>query len=144
MKVSVVATDAELLSCRAIRKAVFVDEQNVPEAEEWDGKDGEAIHLLATVAGEVAGTARLRVLDTTGKIERVCVLPAFRGQGLGEQLMAEAAQYYRQHTNVVRLKLGAQLHAIPFYERLGYTAQGPVYDDAGIPHRDMTQDLTRG
>ena len=37
----------DLETCRAIRRAVFVQEQNVPEDEEWDGLDGAAVHLLA-------------------------------------------------------------------------------------------------
>ena len=47
----------------------------------------------------------------------------------------------RTHPGVTTAKLGAQTHAIGFYEKLGFLAQGPVYDDAGIPHRDMTREL---
>lgn len=132
----------DLDTCRAIRRAVFIVEQNVPEAEEWDGRDGEAIHLLARDAsGAAVGTARILVQGATGKIGRVAVLQSARGTGVGAALIRAALEELRAMPGVTRAKLGAQTHAIGFYERLGFAAYGPEYDDAGIPHRDMTLEL---
>ncbi len=127
----------DLAACHALRRTVFIEEQNVSEAEEMDGLDGEAIHLLATLDGKPVGTARLMLRGDTGKIGRVCVLMDQRGSGLGAAIMRHAADVLRARPGITRLYLSAQTHALPFYEKLGYVAYGPEYDDAGIPHRDM-------
>jgi ElaA protein len=129
--------EGELEVCRDLRRKVFIEEQKVPEAEEWDGLDGEARHLLAFAGANVAGTARVRRLGQIGKIERVCVLAEARGTGLGRALMQTALELLRAEPSLTHAKLGAQTHAIAFYETLGFVAFGPEYDDAGIPHRDM-------
>ena len=131
----------DLAACRALRRAVFIEEQNVPEAEEWDGQDADALHVLAFADGQPVGTARVLLLGDTGKIGRVCVLSQARGTGLGAALILAALDMLRNRPGITRAKLGAQTHAIGFYEKLGFTAFGPIYDDAGIPHRDMSRDL---
>ncbi|WP_347267798.1 GNAT family N-acetyltransferase [Paracoccus sp. (in: a-proteobacteria)] len=128
----------DIATCREIRRAVFIVEQNVPEAEEWDDRDEAAIHLLARDAeGRAIGTARILILGNTGKIGRVAVLKEARGLGIGAALIRAALAELRAMHDISRAKLGAQTHAIGFYEKLGFVAYGPVYDDAGIPHRDM-------
>lgn len=132
---------SDLDTCRALRRAVFIEEQNVPEAEEWDGLDVDAIHLLAWDGDHPVGTARILEKGHIGKIGRVCVLSEARGTGLGAALIRAALDILRTRPGITQAKLGAQTHAIGFYEKLGFTAQGPIYDDAGIPHRDMTLEL---
>ncbi|MGR3448325.1 MAG: GNAT family N-acetyltransferase, partial [Paracoccus sp. (in: a-proteobacteria)] len=73
----------DLDRCRALRRKVFIEEQGVAEAEEWDGLDGQALHLLVWQDGTAIGTARILIKDGTGKIGRVCVLPEARGAGHG-------------------------------------------------------------
>lgn len=136
MPATITETD-DLATCRRLRRIVFIDEQGVSEADEIDDKDGEAIHLLATTDGRPVGTARLLVEGGTGKIGRVCVLREARGTGLGAALIRAGVERFRKVPGVTKVKLGAQVHALGFYERLGFTAYGPVYDDAGIDHRDM-------
>lgn len=131
----------DITTCRALRRAVFIDEQGVPEDREIDDLDDAAIHLLATQDGQPVGSARILLDGDTGKIGRVCVLPQTRGTGLGAALIRAALDVLRTQPDVTRAKLGSQVHAISFYQKLGFTAYGPVYDDAGIPHRDMTLDL---
>ena len=126
----------DLESCHALRRAVFIEEQEVPEDLEVDGLDDTALHLLATLDGRPVGTARMLLKGATGKIGRVCVLRDLRGQGVGAALIRAAVEELRR-LGLAQAKLGSQVHAIPFYEKLGFTAEGPVYDDAGIPHRDM-------
>ena len=137
MKITV--TD-DFPACAAIRRRVFIEEQNVPEALELDELDATALHLLATRDGRAIGTARLLIEGETAKIGRVALLPEARGLGAGAALMRAALDELRAR-GVRTAKLSAQTHAIGFYEKLGFTAHGPEYDDAGIPHRDMTLDL---
>ncbi|WP_050525347.1 GNAT family N-acetyltransferase [Pseudorhodobacter aquimaris] len=127
----------DLAACHALRRTVFIEEQGVSETEEMDNLDDAALHLLASVSGVPAGSARLMVLGDTGKIGRVCVLREYRGTGLGAALIMAAVDQFRAMPGVEKVKLGAQCHAIVFYEKLGFAAFGPEYDDAGIPHRDM-------
>lgn len=126
----------DLQTCLAIRRVVFIEEQGVSLADEVDGRDGEAEHLLALLDGAPVGTARMLVEGETGKIGRVAVLAGARGRGIGAALIRAAVERLRERGLKVA-KLGAQTHAVGFYEGLGFTAFGPVYDDAGIPHRDM-------
>jgi len=137
-----IAITTDIATCRALRRTVFIEEQGVPEADEIDDLDPVATHLLATVAGRPVGSARIVVTGDTGKIGRVCVLPDQRGTGLGAALVQGAVAHLATLPGVTRAKLGAQTHAIGFYERLGFTATGPEYIDAGIPHRDMIRPLS--
>ena len=140
MTVKIAATD-DIATCRALRRTVFIEEQGVSEADEIDDLDGQAIHLLATVDGVPMGSARLLRHGETGKVGRVCVLKAARGTGLGAALMRAAVDQFRALPGITKVKLGAQTHALGFYERLGFVAEGPEYMDAGIPHRDMVLTL---
>lgn len=130
----------DLDTCLALRRVVFIEEQAVPEELERDEYDATALHLLATLDGRPVGTARMLLKGATGKIGRVCVLRDLRGQGVGAALIRAAVEELRGR-GLTRAKLGSQTHAIPFYEGLGFVAEGPVYDDAGIPHRDMVRVL---
>ena len=136
-----IAVTDDLDACMAIRMKVFVEEQNVPAELERDEYDAAALHLLATAEdGRPIGTARLLIDGDRAKIGRVAVLRAARGTGAGAALMRAALDELRAR-GVRMAGLGAQTHAIGFYERLGFAAYGLEYDDAGIPHRDMTLDL---
>ena len=136
-----IETTTDLAACHALRRTVFIEEQGVPENEELDDQDDRAIHLLAWQDGRAVGSARILLDGDTGKIGRVCVLPQARGQGLWAALIRAALDVLRVQPGIGRAKLGSQTHAIGFYEKLGFAAFGPVYDDAGIPHRDMIRDL---
>lgn len=133
---------SDIATCRQIRHEVFVIEQQVPEAEEWDDLDGQAVHLLARDdSGAAIGTARLLFQGDTGKIGRVAVRKVARGTGIGAALIHAAVAELQRTPGIVRAKLGAQTHAIGFYEKLGFAVYGPEYQDGGIPHRDMTREL---
>ncbi len=124
-------------TCFRLRFEVFVEEQGVPVEEEIDALDDTATHLLAVLDDSPIGTARIVFDADTAKIGRVCVTKAGRGTGLGKALIEKAVQIAQETPGVTRAKLGAQVHALGFYEKLGFAAFGPVYDDAGIDHRDM-------
>lgn len=147
MSVTVVRarTDAERADALAVRERVFVDEQGVPMDRERDGRDDEAVHLVAYDTGgdRAVGAARLRDYgesegERVGKLERVAVLPERRGEGLGTRLTREAERVAREE-EFDWLRLDAQTHATGFYERLAYEAVGETFEDADIPHRSMTK-----
>ncbi|NHB76451.1 GNAT family N-acetyltransferase [Rhodobacter calidifons] len=138
MKIEV--TD-DIPTCQALRKVVFIDEQGVSEADEVDGLDGRAIHLLAWDGDCPVGTARLLVKGAVGKIGRVCVLPEVRGSGLGAALIRAALDVLRGQPGVTEAYLGSQSHAVGFYEKLGFAVEGEEFLDAGIPHRHMRRAL---
>lgn len=129
----------DIATCHALRRVVFINEQGVSEADEVDGQDDQALHLIAFIDDVPAGTARILVNNGVAKIGRVCVLQAHRGTGMGAALIRKCLEVSRG--KAVQAKLGAQTHALGFYEALGFQVIGPIYDDAGIPHRDMVIDL---
>ena len=131
----------DLAACLELRRIVFIDEQGVSEADERDGRDDEALHVLASKGGQALGCARILISGEVAKIGRVCVLQEARGTGLGAAIINACLDVARAQAGVTRAKLGAQTHALSFYEKLGFAAFGPVYDDAGIPHRDMERAL---
>lgn len=136
MTVTITRTD-DLDTCLALRFAVFVEEQRVPEELERDEYDATALHILAEQSGKPVGTARIVRKGDTGKIGRVCVIKEARGTGLGAMLIRGALEELHKEHGVTRAVLGAQITAIGFYEKLGFTAYGPEFDDAGIAHRMM-------
>jgi predicted GNAT family N-acyltransferase len=123
---------------RDVRRAVFVVEQGVPEALEFDAADPASIHALAEdAAGTPIGCARLLA---DGHIGRVAVVARWRGRGVGRALMraliARAAA--RGDATVI---VNAQVQAMPFYARDGFVATGDAFLEAGIAHRVMTRTL---
>jgi len=86
----------DIATCQHLRRIVFIDEQGVSEADEVDGLDDQAIHLLAWDGDRPVGTARMLVQGTTGKIGRVCVLAEARGAGLGAALIQAALEELRR------------------------------------------------
>lgn len=125
----------DLSDIRRIRTLVFIDEQSIPEDEEFDDADKTALHILAhDDRGEAIGTARL--LDNK-KIGRVAVVKPWRGKGVGKALIGFLMQMARDN-GALTIELDAQVYAIPFYERLGYRVTGSEFMDAGIPHRKMS------
>ena len=136
-----VSVSDDVQACLAIRRVVFIHEQGVSVEEEVDGLDPDATHLLAYRDGQAVGTARILFKGSDAKIGRVAVLKAARGSGLGAALIKAAIDVAKDTPDVSRVVLGAQTHALGFYEALGFSAFGPIYDDAGIPHRDMERVL---
>ena len=119
---------------RAVRTAVFIDEQHVPPALEWDGRDDGCLHVLARDArGAVIGTGRLL---SEGRIGRMAVVRGARGQGVGAAILRELLAAARER-GLAEVELSAQTHALGFYEQFGFSAVSGEFLDAGIPHRTM-------
>ncbi len=126
----------------AIRTTVFVDEQGIPAALEWDAADARCGHALArNRLGMALATGRL--LDHApgvAKIGRMAVLPSLRGSGVGRQVLDALMQAARARGDGSVL-LHAQASAAPFYQRAGYSVDGAPFDEAGIPHLAMRRTL---
>jgi len=124
----------------SVRKIVFIDEQNVPPEEEIDEFEEQSTHFVLYDEGKPVGAGRFREMNGYGKVERICVLSSYRGKGAGKLIM-EKIHELASTSNIKRLKLNAQEHAIPFYENLGYTVVSDTFLDAGIPHKTMEINL---
>jgi predicted GNAT family N-acyltransferase len=120
-----------------LRQVVFVEEQGIPVVLVIDDDDGEALHLIARRGREVVGTARLVSKGTSGKIGRMAVKREVRRQSIGTGLIA-FIQKISVEMELAELVLHAQVPAVPFYERLGFSTVGKKFKEAGIPHRKMT------
>lgn len=139
MKLTTWTADRPALA--AVRRDVFVGEQRIPESLEWDDHDGRSVHALATdCSGAPVGTARLL---PDGRIGRMAVVAAWRGRGVGRALLHALLREAGRRGDR-ECHLDAQVQAIGFYERAGFRVHGPVFDDAGIPHRSMTLRLPPG
>lgn len=122
-----------------VRRRVFIEEQAVPQAMEWELRDADCDWFVARDdSGAIVGIARL---TPDARIGRMAVLPTWRRRGVGSALLQAALVRARQK-GLARVELHAQVHALGFYARLGFAAQGPEFDEAGIAHREMFLDLT--
>ena len=120
-----------------LRYRVFCLEQGVSETSERDGRDGRgAIHLIALADGKLVGTCRLITSRRTVTLSRMAVDAEERRTGAGAALLAEAERH-AQAARAKRISLHAQTHALPFYERAGYVAHGPLFVEEGIDHVAM-------
>jgi predicted GNAT family N-acyltransferase len=141
LNVQLVTTKEQLEDAYSVRRTVFVHEQHVPLEEEIDQFEDEATHVvLYDDNEEPIGAARVRVLDGIGKLERICVLSTARKKGAGK-LIVNKLEEIATAQGVSKLKLNAQTHAIPFYERLDYETISDVFLDAGIPHVTMVKEV---
>lgn len=124
---------------RRVRETVFVAEQKVPLEMEWDADDETALHALAEdAAGNPVGTGRL---TGDGRIGRMAVMKEWRGSGVGAAILEWLTEAARSQ-GIRQIVLAAQVTAIGFYRRFGYTEEGGEFMDAGIPHRLMRRRLS--
>lgn len=122
----------------AIRSEVFIREQGVPEAREHDGLDDQCWHVLARDNdGHPIGCGRL---TPDYKVGRMAVVQSWRGRGVGAAVLRELVSRARD-LGRPKIALAAQVSAIGFYERQGFSAYGDVFEDAGMAHRSMTLEL---
>ena len=138
-------TDAgvgSMATIAAIRYAVFVVEQGVDVAVEWDDKETVAEHILLIDDGRAIGTARVRLVDGDAlKCERVAVRPSDRSAGWGKRLMKICESIAHEH-GVTECMVHAQQRVAEFYRRQGYAVVGDAFEEAGIPHVKMRLELS--
>jgi predicted GNAT family N-acyltransferase len=126
-----------------LRREVFIVEQQVPAELEWDDADAWARHFCLWHEAQLIAYARLLLPAAgKGKLTRMAVKRPWRQQGLGTLLLQHIIKRAAQ-LSLVRLDLDAQLHAVPFYQRLGFVPIGEVFWDAGIEHIAMEQVLDK-
>lgn len=157
LHIKIVSYAEEKSAIQSVRYQVFQVEQGVDPVIEFDGLDEAAIHLMAyqdqqPMVSDRAlpiATARIRYLSDTNsgqirlaKIERVAVLAAQRGQGIGKEIM-EVAIAFLAEKGIPEIKLNAQVYVCRFYEKLGFEQRGDVFDEAGIPHIEMRMQMGR-
>lgn len=129
--------DAEPL-LRAVREAVFIREQCVPEELEWDGLDEGSHHVLAlSNAGQAIGCGRIL---PNAHIGRIAVMHEWRGKKVGTAIL-EGLLAYAGNRGYKEVDLDAQVHALPFYLRFGFIPEGDEFMDANIPHRKIRMKL---
>ncbi|NDJ18880.1 GNAT family N-acetyltransferase [Myxacorys almedinensis] len=125
-----------------IRTCVFHHEQGIDPALEFDGKDHQAMHLLAYVEAQPVGTVRMReIAPQVAKLERLAVLSEFRNQGIGRKL-TESALECLISKKFAQVRLHAQVAVREFYTKLGFIAEGDIFDEAGIPHIKMVKQIS--
>lgn len=142
MEIKKAETKKDYAFCIYVRTLVFIIGQKCPLHEEIDNTEEGVIDYIGMIGEDPVTTARYRIVDgNTGKIERVAVIDGYQGQGCGKKTMQYLIDEIKKNTNIRKIKLGAQSHAIPFYEALGFSAYSDEYMDAGIPHRDMAMEV---
>jgi predicted GNAT family N-acyltransferase len=131
-----------------IRTEVFVEEQGISLEEELDEYDDEAIHwLIVTQSEEAVATGRMIAyqegcqMRPVAKIGRIAVKKAMRGLRLGDLLMREILRIAAED-GYGQAILDAQTRVLPFYEKLGFVAEGDEFMDANIPHYRMRKLLS--
>lgn len=136
-----VVTEKERKDAFSVRQKVFVEEQDVPVHVELDEYDQSATHFVAYDNDIPIGAGRIREPEPgIAKVERVCILPHYRGKHLGN-LMMEEMELYSKQAGLKTVRLNSQSYAVNFYEKLNYQITSPEFMDAGIPHRAMQKNL---
>ena len=136
-----VTDDRELKGALEVRRQVFVHEQGVSEDIELDSRDGKALHMVVKDGERVIGTARVLFLaNNQAKIERMAILKAFRGRGIGREILTFLNEELRNR-QVEQAVLHAQCSVIGFYQSCGFEETGPPFCEAGIKHIKMQKKL---
>ena len=135
-----VRDDGEMDAVLKLRHDVFCAEQGVPEHDELDGRDSEAIHLVAVSNGELLGTCRVLMVGNTAQLSRLAVRASVRRQGIATALL-NAADSETLAAGGRRLVLHAQTYARQLYENAGYRVRGREFTEAGIEHIAMEKHL---
>lgn len=142
IRVEIVSWAQAAAELRAIRTEVFILEQRVPEALEWDESDQSAVHALAYVDAEAVGTGRLLVDGATqARIGRMAVRKAWRNTGVGGAVLTKLLEI-AQARGCRSVLLHAQTHALAFYASHGFIAEDEQFLEVDIPHQSMRLDFT--
>jgi len=135
-----VTTDDDWQAARTIRERVFIDEQNCPPEEEWDGHDDTSRHVVGWLDGAPVATARWRAVphdeEVVAKLERFAVLPKHRGEGYGRHLV-ETVLADARRAGFDTFLIHAQAHLEDWYASFGFVSTERRFEEAGIPHVEM-------
>lgn len=125
----------ELKAAFALREEVFYGEQGVPQQEDLDGLDEQALHVIALspVETQMIGTLRVVLDGSRAKIGRVVVKRDWRGRGIASRMLELALTEVRER-GCEEVRLASQTQVVPLYERAGFTVESEPFEEAGIPH----------
>ena len=142
LDITPVEDESGWVQAKSIRRRVFIEEQDCPPEEEWDGFDATSRHVLGRVDGTPVATARWRTVPydeaLAAKLERFAVLPDYRGRGYGRQLVRYVL-HDAHRAGFDRFVLHAQAHLESFYASFGFERVGEPFSEAGIPHVKMVK-----
>lgn len=140
MEITPVHSEHDWEEAQTIRERVFIDEQDCPPEEEWDGHDDRSRHVIGRVDGMPIATARWRSVahnqEVVAKLERFAVLPEYRGQGYGTELVRYVMSDARRAGFDTYL-IHAQAHLQGWYSQFGFVTTGERFEEVGIPHVRM-------
>ncbi|AWM19157.1 GNAT family N-acetyltransferase [Bacillus inaquosorum] len=145
MNIKRITTENDLHVALDIRRTVFIEEQHVAESDEFDEFDTlqeQCQHILVYHEDQPVGTGRVRIVDHTGKLERICILKPYRKYGLG-QVIISGLENIMKEKGMATFKLHGQTQAAGFYKKLGYQTSSQEFMEDGIPHVLMTKDISR-
>lgn len=131
---------AELEQALALRERVFCGEQGVSLALERDGRDGDALQIVAVSDAGVVGTCRVLLDGEVGRLGRMAVEPDARGRGVGAAILA-VAERSAAEAGALSMRLHAQRYVEDLYAKAGYVPYGEPFDEAGIPHVSMEKPI---
>jgi predicted GNAT family N-acyltransferase len=137
-KTLIVSTDEQYQKALAIRKHVFVVEQNVPAELEVDAYEQSSVHFLCLLGEVAVGTGRMRQKSAVIKFERIATLSEYRGKNLGAALMGLMQKHAEDAFPSSLPYMHAQTSAAGFYKKLGWIQIGKNFSEAGIDHVAMT------
>ncbi|GEK34299.1 GNAT family N-acetyltransferase [Kurthia sibirica] len=142
IRVKLVQNEQELEDAFSVRQEVFVKEQGIPAPLEQDVFDAVSQHIVAYCDDQPIAAGRVRIVDDhVAKVDRVCVLPAYRRKQVGVRMM-EKLEHYVKDYHIDVIKIHAQTHAVPFYETQDYKVTSPEFIDGGAPFRAMEKKMT--
>jgi ElaA protein len=140
VEIRLIRDRTELGAALALREQVFIVEQGVTPEGDRDGRDEEAIQLVADDGGAIVGTCRVLVEGEVGRFGRLAVSRAHRRRGIAAALLAEAERAARA-AGARRMRLHAQTDALGLYENAGYAGEGERFMEEGIEHLTMEKRL---
>ena len=140
MEVRETRTDEEVADALELRSRVFCGEQGVSFEADQDGRDAEAIHIVAVEEGAVVGTCRLLFRGQVARLGRLAVERDRRGDGIAAEILREADRIALE-AGSESIALHAQTYAMTLYEQAGYEQYGPTFVEEGIEHVAMEKRL---
>jgi predicted GNAT family N-acyltransferase len=148
IRIEVAKGPGDLACAMAIREVAFIEEQQVPPEVERDELDANAYHLLAYAGGHAVGTGRLVVLPEPpegesgrwGRVGRMAVLDSHRKHGVGRKLL-EAFEAEARKRGLDGVVIYSQVYVLGFYEKAGYQVRGPLFEEGGLPHKELRKRL---
>ncbi|MPW24847.1 GNAT family N-acetyltransferase [Alkalibaculum sp. M08DMB] len=140
MKIKHIVNKEDLKDAFYIRTKVFVEEQGVSPEKELDQFEDVSDHIVIYNQEQPVAAGRVRIDKDVAKIQRVCVLKEYRKSGLGK-VVVESLENIVKAKGICKSKLGAQVHAIDFYQRLGYKQISDEFLEEGILHIEMIKKL---